>query len=56
METVKVKCQVTQENPQGFYLVNAEDVAEGMEVISDAPAPESTTTSEPESGNPRQKK
>ncbi len=40
VETVKVKCQKTQENPEGFCLVNKSDVVEGMEVISDTPEPE----------------
>lgn len=38
-KTVKIECPVTEENTQGFYIVNAEDVTEGMKVfVEKAPA------------------
>jgi hypothetical protein len=30
IETLKIECPATEDNPAGFYVINAEDKAEGM--------------------------
>jgi len=37
METVKVKCPVTEGNDQGFYLCDPEQVPEDAEIVGAEP-------------------
>jgi len=33
IETLRIECPVTEDNPAGFYVINAEDKTDGMTVV-----------------------
>lgn len=35
IETLKIECPKTEDNPAGFYVINAEDKTEGMKVFEE---------------------
>lgn len=35
IETVKIECPVTEDNPAGFYVINAEDKTDDMKVFEE---------------------
>lgn len=35
IETLKIECPKTEDNPAGFYVINAEDKTEGMKLFEE---------------------
>ena len=36
IETLRIECPKTEDNPAGFYVINAEDKTDGMKVYGEA--------------------
>lgn len=47
-ETLKIKCPVTEDNDQGFYVIEASDLIDGMKLFGEpeVKAPEDMTVAE----------
>lgn len=37
IETLKIECPKTEDNPAGFYVINAEDKTDDMKVFAEKP-------------------
>ena len=45
IETIKIECPKTEDNPAGFYVINAEDKTDGMKVYGEK-TPDDMTVAE----------
>lgn len=45
IETLKIECPKTEDNPTGFYVINAEDKTDDMKVFADK-TPDDMTVAE----------
>lgn len=45
IETLKIECPATEDNPAGFYVINAEDKTDDMKVFAEK-TPEGMTVAE----------